>query len=191
MVSLHVHAATHTVRQTLRLLEDLLQHEVRIATLLNLSEVDVHRLHLQLLILAEDVHHVQVLSQTDHGYIAVLQIHHLVRIFHDGAGVGTQEELILADAHHQRTLLAGGDDLRRIILVEHGDGVGTDHLVECHLHGRQQVELLVVLDILYQLHQHLRVRVADEVYALRLQFRLQVGIVLDDTVVNDGEVLRL
>ena len=164
---------------------------MRITTLLYLSEVDIHRLHLQLLILAEDVHHVQVLSQTDHGYIAVLQIHHLVSIFHDGAGVGTQEELILADAHHQRTLLAGGDDLRRIILVEHGDGVGTDHLVECHLHGRQQVELLVVLDILYQLHQHLRVRVADEVYALRLQLRLQVSIVLDDTVVDDGEVLRL
>ena len=89
VISLHIHAASHAVRQALRLLEDLLQHEVRIATLLNLSEVDVHRLHLQLLILAEDIHHVQVLSQTDHGYIAVLQIHHLVRIFHDGAGVGT------------------------------------------------------------------------------------------------------
>ena len=75
--------------------------------------------------------------------------------------------------------------------IQYGDGVGTDHLVERHLNGLQQFQMLVFLDILNQLHQHLRVGIADEVYALGLQLRLQVGVVLDDAVVDDGQVLRL
>ena len=148
MVCFHVHTTTHTVRQTLRLFEDLLQHEVRIATLLDLSEVDIHRLHLQFLFLTENTEHVEILSTTDLGDIPVLQIDHLVRIFHNRTGVGAQEELILTNTHHQRTLLTGRDDLIGIALVEYGDGVGTDHLIEGHLYSRQQVEMLMLLDIL-------------------------------------------
>ena len=46
------------------------------------------------------------------------------------------------------------------------------------------------LNIFYQLHQHLRVRITHKRHALGLQLLLQVGIVLDDTVMDDGQVLR-
>ena len=87
MVSLYVHAASHTVGQALRLLEDLLEHKVRIAALLDLAEVDVDGLHRQRLFLAVKTHHLQFLATTDHGDVAVLQVDHLVGIFHDGAGI--------------------------------------------------------------------------------------------------------
>ena len=52
VVTFHIDTSTHTVGQTFGLLEDFLQHEVGITTLLNLSEVDVYLLDGQLLLLA-------------------------------------------------------------------------------------------------------------------------------------------
>ena len=190
MVSLDVHTTAHAVRQTLRLLEDLLQHEVWITALLDLSEVDIHGLHLQFLLLTEDAEHMQVLSATDLSDVAVLQIHHLVGIFHDWTGIGTQEKLILANTHHQRTLLTGRDNLVRVALVDHSDGIGADHLIEGHLYGRQQIQMLMFLDILDELHQHLGVCIAYELHALGLELLLQVGVVLDDTIMDDRQILR-
>ena len=47
----------------------------------------------------------------------------------------------------------------------------------------------MILNILNQLHQHLRISIRDKRHALGLKFRLQVGIVLDDTVMDNGQVL--
>ena len=188
MVSLNIHATTHAVCKTFRL---LLQHEMRIATLFNLTEVDVDCLHRQFLLLSKNAYHLQFLTTTDHSDIAILQIHHLISIFHNRTGIRSQEEFIFADAHHQRTLLAGSDNLVGITLVEHSNGISTDHLIERYLYSRQQVELLMLFDILNQLHQHLRIRITHEVHALGLQFLLQISIVLDDSVMDDGQVLRL
>ena len=52
MVAFHVNAPSHTVHQAFRLLEDFLQHEVFVSPFLYLSQVDVHRLHLQFLFFA-------------------------------------------------------------------------------------------------------------------------------------------
>ena len=191
MVCLHVHTATHAVRQTLRLLKYLLQHEVGIASFLDLAEVDVDSLYLQVLLLTEDAHHMKILSTTDHGNVTILKIDHLVGIFHDWTGVGTQEELILTDTHNERALLSGGNDLIGVVLVEHGDGVGTNHLIQGNLYGSQQIQMLMLLDVFNQLHQHLGIGIAHKVYTLCLQFLLQVGVVLDDAIVDDGQILRL
>ena len=163
---------------------------MRETALLDLSQVDIHSLHRQLLFFAEDAHDVQFLTATQHGDVTVFQIHHLVGIFHNRTGIRTQEELILADAHHQRTLLAGGDNLVGVALVDHGDGIGANHLVERHLYRCQQVELLLLLDILDELHQHLGVGIRLELDALCLQLGLQVGIVLNDTIMDDSQILR-
>ena len=100
MVGLHVDSATHTVRQALGLLEYFLQHEVVVAALFYLAEVDVNRLHGQFLFLAQQAYNLQLLVATNDGYVAIFEIHHLVGVFHDGAGVRTEEELAVADAHH-------------------------------------------------------------------------------------------
>ena len=59
------------------------------------------------------------------------------------------------------------------------------------MHSLKQREVLLYHDVLHQLHQHLCVRVALELYALVYQFRLDVSIVLDDTIMDDGQVVRL
>ena len=191
MISLEIHTTSHTVCEALRLLEDLLQHEVRIATLFYLSEIDVHRLHLQLLFFAKDTHHMQTLAALDDSNITVFEIHHLIGILHNRTGVGTDKELVLTDTHHQRTLFAGSHNLIGIPLVEHSDGVGTNHLIERHLNGLQQRKVLLHHHILNELHQHLGIRIALELHVLGLQFLFDIGIVLDDAIVDDGQIMRL
>ena len=51
VVTLHIDTTSHTVVQTVRLLENLLQHEVVIAAFLYLAKIDVYRAYLQLLLL--------------------------------------------------------------------------------------------------------------------------------------------
>ena len=164
---------------------------MRIATLLYLTEVDVNLLHLQLLFLTEDTQHVQAFITLDDRNVTVFQIHHLIGIFHNRTGIRADEELTVADTHHQRALLTGSHDLIGITLVEHGDGVGTNHLIECHLNGLQQRQVLFHHHIFYQLYQHLGVGIADKLHTLGPQFLLDIGIVLDDAVVDDGQIVRL
>ena len=83
MVALDVDASSHTVHQALWLFEDFLQHEVLVAAFLYLAEVDVNRLHLQFLLLAENAYHLEFFSQTNNGDVAVLQIDYFVRIVYD------------------------------------------------------------------------------------------------------------
>ena len=173
------------------MLEDLLEHEVRIAALLYLSQVDIDSLHLQFLFLAQNAHHLEFLVTTDDGDIAIFQIYHLVGILHDRTGVRPQEELILTDTHHQRTLLACSHNLFGVALIEHGNSIGTYHLIQSHLDGGQQIKLLVHLNILYELYQHFRIGIALEMNTFRHQLFLDVGIILDDTVVDDGQVVAL
>ena len=63
--------------------------------------------------------------------------------------------------------------------------------MECHLHGFEQREVLLHHDVLHELHQHLCVCVALELHAFRLQLHLDVGVVLDDAIMDDGKVLAL
>ena len=184
------HTATHTVAQTLRLLEDFLQHEVRETALLNLTEVDIHGLHLRVELYVLDVHHLQFLSETHHGDVAILQVNHLVGIFDDRTGIRTEIELsVLANTHHQRALLAGSDNLVRVALVENSDGVSANHLTERNLNGGQQIKILLHLDVFNELYEHLSIGLALELHTLCHQVLLDVGIVLDNTIMNHGKVL--
>ena len=189
MIAFHIDTSTHTVGQTFRLLEDFLQHEVGITTLFNLSEVDVYLLDSQLLLLAQDTDYFQFLTQTNNGNVAILQIDHLISIFDDRTGITTQEELTVANANHQRTLLAGSDNLAGITLVDNGNGISTDDLIEGYLNGLQQRELLLHHDILHQLHQHLGIGIRLEMDAFLDKLRLDVGIVLNDAIVDNSQVM--
>ena len=189
MVTFHIDTSTHTVGQTFGLLEDFLQHEVGITTLLNLAEVDVYLLDSQLLLLAQDTDYFQFLTQTNNGNVAILQIDHLISIFDDRTGITTQEELTVANANHQRTLLAGSDNLAGITLVDNGNGISTDDLIEGYLNGLQQRELLLHHDILHQLHQHLGIGIRLEMDAFLDKLRLDVGIVLNDAIVDNSQVM--
>ena len=191
MIGLDIHTSAHTVGEALRLFEDLLEHKVGISSFLYLSEIDIDGLHRQFLLLTEDADNLQFLPTTDHSDITILKIHDLVGILHDGTGVRAQEELIVADADHQGTLFTSRNNLIWIALVEHSNGIGTDHLIECHLNSRQEVELLMLLDVFNELYEHLRISVRNKSNALCLELLLQFCIILNDSVVNDSQVMTL
>ena len=127
----------------------------------------------------------------DEGDVAVLEVDNLIGVLDDRACVAAQEELVVADAHHQRALLACSHYLLRLALVDDGYGVGTNHLIECHLNCLQQVEPLLHHDIFHELHEHFGVGIALEVNAFVRELGLDVGIVLYDSVMDNGQVLRL
>ena len=75
-----------------------------------------------------------------------------------------------------------------LALVDQGNGISAYHLVQRQLHRREQVEMFLLLDIFYQLHQHLGIGVRTEGKSLLLQFLFQVSIILDDTVMDNGQI---
>ena len=189
MVCFYVYTTSHAVRQAFWLLEDFLQHKVGITTLLYLSKIDINSLNGQFLFLTKNTDNLQFFTTTDNGNITILQINHLICIFYNRTSIRTQEELILANTYHQRTLLACSNYLVWIALVEYSYGVSTNHLIESHLDSCQQIQLLVLLDIFYQLHQNLSIRIRYKLHALSLQLRLQLSIVLNDTIVDNGQIM--
>lgn len=97
----------------------------------------------------------------------------------------------VAHSHHQRAALTCGNERVGALLVEHGYGVSPHHLLQSQLHGGLKVGVTVHLRVLYELHQHLSVGVRAECVALLLKALLQHRVVLYDSVVNDGQTLRL
>ena len=135
MVTFDIDTASHTVGETFGLFEDFLEHEVRIATFLNLSQVDINLLHCQLLFFAKDTDNLQFFTQTDNSNVAIFQIDDFVGIFNDRTGVTAQEEFTITNTYHQRTLLTGSDNLTGVALVDNGNGIGANYLEKSHLHS--------------------------------------------------------
>jgi len=130
VVGIYIDTPAHAIKQAIRLFENLLEHKIRIASLFQLAEVDVHRFHRRVHARVVHIHHFQLVSGTDDGDVSVFQIHHLVGVFHNRGGIRGQIKLIVApDAHHQRTALACGNDLFGMPFVQYRDGVGTDDLM--------------------------------------------------------------
>ena len=49
----------------------------------------------------------------------------------------------------------------------------------------------MLLDVFNELYEHLRISVRNKSNALCLEFLLQLRIILDDTIVNDSQVMTL
>jgi hypothetical protein len=78
------------------LLEDLLEHEVRVAAALDLREIPVDALT-GLSCSAESRSRMLVAVAREHGDFAIVEVDHLARVREDGRGVGG--EVVLAVAH--------------------------------------------------------------------------------------------
>ena len=171
--------------QGVGLLHDLLEHEVVIAALLCGGNVpgDAGDLHLDLL--ADGIVHGDAVGG-DVCDLPVLQVDHVLGVGHQGGDVGREVVLPHAHAQDQRGGMAGGDQAALFILAEDAQGVGalqTGHGLFDSLH---QVALVVQIQ---QVDDDLGVGLALEPEALGLQLLPQGGIVLDDAVVDDGELV--
>ena len=181
--SLH-HTAADAVAQGIGLLEYLLQHEVRVATLLQLRDGHLQLLDVDVSLLVVQVCDLQRHSAAYLGYLAILQIHGLLGVFHERRGVRRQEELVFAYAYHKRRALACGDYDIGVGLVHHRDGVGSHHLLQRLAHCLQQRALVGEAYVFYELYQHLGIGLRLELAAMLFQRVLQHLVVLDGAVVH-------
>ena len=76
-------------------------------------------------------------------------------------------------------------------LIEDSDGIGADDLLEGQLDSRLEVHMLVNLRIFNELHEHLGIRIGFEGIALLHESCFEYGVVLDDTIMDDRQALRL
>ena len=166
----------------LRLVMDLLFHEVPVVALLHQGGRRGDHLHRPLHGLAGSVEHLSPLV-VDRRVVAVLQIDHLVGEGADRQGVGADEHLALAVAQHQGRAVAGGEDHVTLAEHQHAQGVGSR---EPPGRGGEGLERRHALDqvLVDQMGHHLGVGLAGEHPALADQLGLQLGEILDDAVVH-------
>ena len=191
IICFHIHTSTHAVHQTVRLFENLLQHEMRETALLNLLQVQFHLNHVVLHLLVIEIHDLHIVSAFDDGNILIVEINHFLCVFDDRTGIRTDEELILTYTYNQRTRFPCSYNLVGIVLVKYGNGIRTDHRSQCHSHGTEQIHILRCLYIFDKLNQHLSVGIALKLHTFLYQLLLQYGIVLDYTIMNDSQVPTL
>ena len=160
---------------------------MRIPAFFQLAEVERHRLYFVRTLHILQIHHFQFLAATDNGYLPILQIDHLVRIFHNGGGIGCQEELIPADTYYQRAAFACGYNLVRILPIEHSNGIRTDHFLQSQLYGSQQVNAIRNLNVFDELYQHLGIGTTFKCIAFGLKFIFEDGVIFNDAVVDESE----
>ena len=168
------------------LLVDLLEHEGLVAGLLGRLLVPV-----DLLGLPVDRRAVQSRQfdavRPDHDDLPVVGKHHQAGLGHEGRDGGGQEVLPLAQADHERGLLAHGHDHLGLVHGHRAVGEVTLHLPVGSDHGLAQRAVVGPLD---EVGDHLGVGLGGEGVAFVLQLGPQGHVVLDDAVEDDGETAR-
>ena len=172
--------------QCLRLLVDLLEHEVVVAALLGgLGRPRDQRLR-ALAPGAVDVGHLDAARQ-DVGDVALLEEHDPVRVGEDRRDVAGDEALFAVPPDDQRHVLACPDEPADLALVHHDDRVRALELAEGGPDRVGQVALVLVR-LFDEMGDRLGVGLRRQRVAARLESVAQLAEVLDDPVVDDRDV---
>ncbi len=176
------------VRDGARLLEDLLLHEVAVRAQLDRSPRRFDRDHGPLDALAARI--VDRPGFAAHvGNVAILEVRHPVRDRKQRGRVGREEMVVGTDAHDQRAAGARADDASRLARRDHRDRVGAVELGDRHLHGAQQVAAARSVPVrVDEMRDDFRIRLRDERIALGDQPLAQRLEILDDAVVDRGDL---
>ena len=167
----------------LRLLADLLEHEVGVAPQLDGSEIPRHVVHRAQLHVRVAVDHVVPLRR-QHRDVAVVEVDDGARVLEQRRRIRGDQELALADAEQHRRPLPGDDDFPGLVGRHDGQSVRADDTLERRDHAGLKGLAGRLLD---QVGQRLRVGVSGEAVPVALQRRPQRVRVLDDPVVHQGE----
>ena len=123
----------------------------------------------------------------DRDDLAVLDLHHGPGLAEEGRDRGGEEGLPLADADHQRTLLAGADEQLGVVDVHRDEGVVAAEIGEGAANRGGQIAVVVALD---QVGDDLGVGLGAELVPVGEQLATQLGVVLDDAVEDDVDLAR-
>ena len=118
--------------------------------------------------------------------IALFQVHDLIGHPGNGHGVAGQEKFIFIAPHaqHQGRTGTRPHHAVRLVLVQHGNGVGPAQFGAGGFDGLEQVAVVQAID---QVADDFGVRLAGKHIALGLQLAAQFLVVFDDAVVYQGD----
>ena len=170
----------------LGLLVHLLEHEVLVAALLGGLDVPVHLVDGTLQLAPEHVGDADA-SGPDVGHVALLEEDDATRVGQHGRDIGGQEGLAISEADDEGHVHAGAHDPLRLALVDDGQRIGAAGAPQGHAHGLREIALVGLLD---EVGDGLGVGLRLEGVAARLELDAQLDEVLDDAVVDDGQLAR-
>ena len=123
----------------------------------------------------------------DRDDLVLTELDGLLGVADEGSDVGSEEVLAVTQADDQRAVAAGGHDSVRLVGVHREEGEGTLEAVDDRAHRLGEVTGLRE-GRGQQLGSHLGVGLGGEADALREQLLLELVEVLDDAVVDHGEL---
>ena len=139
-------------------------------------------------LIAEGIIHGYAIRR-QHGHLAVLHISDIPGMADDRSDIGGDEALPLAEAQQKRRVLAHGNEPVRCVGGHDAQSVGTLHGVDHPPDGLHHVSTLFIV-VVQKLHHHLGVGLGTKLIALVQELAFQLRKVLDNTVVNNGEIFR-
>ncbi len=172
--------------QRLGLLHDLLEHEVLVAALFRGGDLPIDGEVLLFDLLLQRVVDLDAVAR-QHGDLAVFHVRDVARVLDDGRHVGGEEVAALAVAEQQRRVLARGDDAVGAVGAEHPERIRALDAAQHAAHSLQKVVALVVIEF-QQLRHDLGIGLGLELDALTDQEFLDLDIVFDDAVVDNGKL---
>ena len=88
----------------MRLVEDLLDHEVRETALGESRDVEIDLLDIELGERLVEIDNLHIMAETHVCHLLIVEIDHLVGVFDHRSGIAADEELVVAfaDANHKR-----------------------------------------------------------------------------------------
>ena len=172
------------------LLGDLFEHEVLVTALFRGGQVPIDmKLAIFDIFVAVEVAD-PVAVRGDHHGLVLAEFDRLAGVLDEGRDIGAHEHLAVADTEYQRRRAPGGDDGAGLVGVgEHQSEVALEP-AQHGKHGGGEVtgRLTVVIGLRHQMHGDLGVGVAGKLDPERLQLLTQRCEVLDDAVVDDGDL---
>ena len=179
------HTAHQRIAHDARLLVDFLEHKVGITALFCHVQVPVDVGDLGLDNVAGLVGVLDARGR-ELGKLTVLEHHDIAGGVDERDDIGSNIGAGFAHADHNRGVLARHGDHAGLVSAHGGQTIGTDHVGASLAHGGHQVVRLGI-SLFDQMREDLGIGLALKVVAAALQLFAQLGEVLDDAVVDDGD----
>ncbi len=184
-----VGAAEQRVGDRVRLVVDLLLHERRVAALLGGGGVPRDLVRLALRGRAVEVDDRGALGR-DGDDLVLRELERVARVADEGGDVGAEVVGVVAEADHERAVATRADDDAGLVGVDREQREGALEVGDDGPHRGGQV-VLTLVGSGDQVRDDLGVGLAREVDAVGEQALLQGVEVLDDAVVDEGELAVL
>ena len=169
----------------MRLLKDLLEHEVFVVAEFDLLKIELKLANLRGDFDVVDRGRAETLAGNARDGV-IVQRDRLRCVRHDGARIRCNDVLAVSDANHQWRTLARNDEHVRLFLANHRDGVRASDLAQRSLHGLLKITCVKFAN---QVCEHFGIGLAVEDVPLLGEVLLQRRVVLDDAVVDDRDAV--